>query len=175
VIIDISTIKDTKGASFEVELEGPPEPMEVAGVPLKPMTPVHAVAKATSTGHKTILIQGKAKARFKAECHRCLKEFVLDVETGFEEQYHKGSARPQAVSEREEDEILTYIGDFVDISKEVNSHLALALPIQLVCSAECKGLCSVCGKNLNEGECGCSVDEGDIRLAPLRQLYEKQA
>ena len=79
------------------------------------------------------------------------------------------------MSEHEEDEILTYIGDFVDISKEVNSHLALALPIQLVCSAECKGLCSVCGKNLNEGECGCSVDEGDIRLAPLRQLYEKQA
>lgn len=30
MIIDISTIKDTKGASFEVELEGPPEPMEVA-------------------------------------------------------------------------------------------------------------------------------------------------
>ncbi|NLJ60700.1 MAG: DUF177 domain-containing protein, partial [Firmicutes bacterium] len=62
-------------------------------------------------------------------------------------------------------------GDVVDISKEVSAHLALSLPIQLVCSSECKGLCPVCGKDLNDGDCACPDEEGDIRLAPIAQLY----
>jgi|CZCA01.1.fsa_nt_gi uncharacterized protein len=174
MIIDISTVKDIKGASIEVELEGPPDPMAIAGVVLKPVTPVHVVAKATSTGHSAILVQGKARAEFSAECHRCLREFVFDVETEFQEQYHKASHMPSPMSDYKEDEVLTYNGDFVDISKEVNSHLALSLPIQLICSSECKGLCPVCGKDLNDGECACSEEEGDIRLAPLAQLYPGQ-
>ena len=175
MIIDISTVKDIKGASVEVELEGPPDPMAIAGVTLRPVTPVHVVAKATSTGHSAILVEAKARAEFTAECHRCLREFVFDIETEFQEQYYKASHRPSPISGCEEDEVLTYSGDFVDISKEVNSHLALSLPIRLICSNECKGLCPVCGKDLNDGECACSGEEGDIRLAPLAQLYPSQA
>jgi uncharacterized protein len=174
MIIDISTVKDIKGASIEVELEGPPDPMAIAAVSLTPVTPVHVAAKATSTGHSAILVEGKARAEFRAECHRCLREFIFGVETEFQEQYYKASHRPSLMSDSEKDEVLTYNGDFVDISKEVNSHLALSLPIRLICSSECKGLCPVCGKDLNEGECACSEEEGDIRLAPLAQLYPSQ-
>lgn len=174
MIIDISTIKDIKGASVEVELEGPPYPMVIAGTALKPVAPVHVIAKATSTGHSAILVQGKARAEFKAECHRCLKEFTLGVEAEFQEQYYKAFHRPSPMSDCEEEEVLTYAGDAVDISKEVNSHLALSLPIQLSCSSECRGLCPVCGKDLNDGECACTKEEGDIRLAPLAQLYASQ-
>ena len=102
------------------------------------------------------------------------KGIRIDVETGFEEQYHKGSARPQAVSEHEEDEILTYIGDFVDISKK-STLIWLALPYSAGLFWQSVKASALFAVKLNEGECGCSVDEGDIRLAPLRQLYEKQA
>ena len=70
----------------------------------------------------------------------------------------------------EQDEGITYSGDVIDISREVDSHLALSLPIKLVCSSECRGLCSMCGKNLNDGECACEKEVGDIRLAPIAQL-----
>ncbi len=172
--IDISTIKDIKGASVEVELEGPLDPMAIAGTTLTPVTPVYVVAKATCTGHSAILVQGKAKAKLQAECHRCLEKFMFDVETEFQEQYCKASYGPSPGPASEQDDVLTYNGDFVDISKEVNSLLALSLPIQLVCSSECKGLCPVCGKNLNDGECACPDEVGDIRLAPLRELYRSQ-
>jgi len=172
MIIDISTVKDIKGASIEVELEGPPDPMAIAAVSLTPVTPVHVAAKATSTGHSAILVEGKARAEFRAECHRCLREFIFDVETEFQEQYCKEPYRPSSGQGSEQDEVLTYNGDFVDISKEVNSLLALSIPIQLVCSSECRGLCHICGKNLNDGECSCSDESGDIRLAPLAELYK---
>jgi len=58
--IDVSTIKDVKGAGIEVELEGPLDPMEIAGTTLRQVTPVHVTAKATSTGHSAILVQGTA-------------------------------------------------------------------------------------------------------------------
>jgi len=170
--IDVSTIKDIKGASIDVELEGPLDPMVIAGTTLKPVTPVYVVAKATSTGHSGILVQGKARAKLQAECHRCLREFIFDVETELQEQYCKEPYRPSSGQGSEQDEVLTYNGDFVDISKEVNSLLALSIPIQLVCSSECRGLCHVCGKNLNDGECSCSDESGDIRLAPLAELYK---
>lgn len=169
--IDVSTIKDVKGAGIEVELEGPLDPMEIAGTTLRQVTPVHVTAKATSTGHSAILVQGTARVELQAECHRCLREFIFDVETEFQEQYYKTSHGPSSGTDSEEDEGLTYTGDVVDISKEVSAHLALSLPIQLVCSSECKGLCPVCGKDLNDGDCACPDEEGDIRLAPLAQLY----
>jgi uncharacterized protein len=50
---------------------------------------------------------------------------------------------------------------------------SLALPVKPLCRPDCKGLCPECGKNLNEGACGCSPDTGDPRLAALRQLKVK--
>ena len=50
---------------------------------------------------------------------------------------------------------------------------SLALPVKPLCRPDCRGLCPECGKNLNEGACGCSRDSGDPRLAALRQLKVK--
>ncbi len=172
--IDISTIRDTKGASIEVELEGSSGQMAIAGTTLRSVAPVRVSAKATCTGHNTILVQGNAKVKLEAECHRCLRKFAFDVDAEFQEQYCKASQGSSSRLGYEQDEVLTYSGDFVDISTEVNSQLALSLPIQLVCSDKCRGLCPVCGKNLNDGECACTNETGDIRLAPIAQLYLTQ-
>lgn len=48
----------------------------------------------------------------------------------------------------------------------------LFLPSKLLCKDDCRGICPQCGKNLNEGPCGCKK-EIDPRLAPfLDFLYE---
>ena len=58
----------------------------------------------------------------------------------------------------------------LDVSALVWEEFSLALPVKPLCSSDCRGVCPVCGKNLNEGPCGCSSDEGDPRLAALRNL-----
>ena len=40
-------------------------------------------------------------------------------------------------------------GDELDVAAWARDALALALPTQIVCSADCLGLCPVCGENLN--------------------------
>lgn len=48
----------------------------------------------------------------------------------------------------------------------------LELPQRYLCREDCRGLCPTCGKNLNEGPCGCREDNGDPRMDVLRRLLE---
>ncbi|MBO4749763.1 MAG: DUF177 domain-containing protein, partial [Lachnospiraceae bacterium] len=46
-------------------------------------------------------------------------------------------------------------------------------PAKILCKEDCKGLCPVCGKNLNEGECGCDRFVPDPRLAGIQDLFKR--
>ena len=46
------------------------------------------------------------------------------------------------------------------------------MEMAVVCDEDCKGLCPKCGKNLNQGECGCVVKEVDPRLAVLQKFLD---
>ena len=50
----------------------------------------------------------------------------------------------------------------------------LALPVSVICQDDCKGLCTVCGQDLNEKECGCQRKVVDIRLAKLKDIKLKR-
>lgn len=56
----------------------------------------------------------------------------------------------------DEDDSYTYEGDTIELDRIANEALLLNLPSRLVCREDCRGLCPRCGKNLNEGDCGCS-------------------
>ena len=60
-----------------------------------------------------------------------------------------------------------------DIDEQLKEELEMAFPIRFLCKDDCRGLCQRCGKNLNEGECGCNTKEIDPRLAPLKDLLLK--
>jgi uncharacterized protein len=57
-----------------------------------------------------------------------------------------------------------------DLFPRVREELILDMPIKLLCREDCKGLCSKCGADLNEGACGCPGAPVDRRWGPLRNL-----
>ena len=63
-----------------------------------------------------------------------------------------------------------YSGHEVDLTPLVYEQVLLALPTRPLCAEECRGLCPQCGANLNTGQCACTTDSGDPRLAVLRSL-----
>lgn len=172
--IDISTIKDTKGASIEVELSEPVGGLGAAGREIEVRAPVEVRARVTNTGHGALLVQGTARARLRVTCDRCLAPFELEVVCDFEQQCVRGRedghpTRPSG-DEGRTDDVCEYRGDLVDIGPGVRESLSLAIPIKLVCNDECKGLCPSCGKNLNEGPCDCTGRPYDVRFAALADL-----
>ncbi len=91
-----------------------------------------------------ILVQGDFQATAPAECVRCLKDFSQPLHTTFSELY----AFDQR-STTETDLILPEDGN-IDLEPIVREALLIEFPISPICREDCKGLCPVCGQNLNE-------------------------
>ena len=109
---------------------------------------------------------------YSASCARCLApvngSFSLDLE--------KTVAPRNLLGDLDEDKLDDYaiIEDgFLDMDEQLTNQLEMEFPIRFLCSEDCKGLCSKCGKNLNEGECSCQKKDVDPRLAPLQKLLDQ--
>ena len=102
-------------------------------------------------------------ADYKTLCARCLKE----IENSFSHSFEKGVA--VELTDEENDDFIIAVGGIVDISAAVCDEFLLSFPLKELCCADCKGLCPKCGKNLNEGICGCQ-SEGDPRMSALKAL-----
>jgi uncharacterized protein len=118
-------------------------------------------------------LAGAVKTTLELECGRCLEPFTLPVDSTFDLRY-----QPHAVNtgdgekEIEEDDLTTafYENDEIDLGQLMREQFYLALPMKPLCRDDCKGLCAMCGTNLNRETCGCTLDVEDPRLAALRKL-----
>lgn len=100
-------------------------------------------------------------------CDRCLTEFDRPIEFSFEY---------TLVRELQDSDMEGYIlveSDFLDIGELCELDIVLNLPLKFLCKDDCKGLCSVCGVNLNQTDCDCLKQEVDPRLAALKGLLNK--
>ncbi len=80
-------------------------------------------------------------------CDRCLCPAILPLQADL---------KTILTLESSEDDSVTVEGGKIDLEKTAYDALVLSLPIKVLCREDCLGLCSFCGKNLNEGECGCN-------------------
>jgi uncharacterized protein len=145
--------------------------------------PAHVEAKLERI-ERRVRVEGHARAELSAACGRCLVPLALDVPVDFEltlvpaeapaGETHGGkdsNTGPIAGSfdpgQAEED---TYSGKVVDLDPILREQILLALPGYPVCTEGCKGLCPVCGANLNDRECGCDRHVPDPRWAGLKNV-----
>ncbi len=79
------------------------------------------------------------------------------------------------VEEESEDfpEFFVLDGNEIDLDEVLSTCFILDMETKFLCKEDCKGLCSTCGKNLNEGPCGCRKQK-DPRFAVLEQLLDKE-
>lgn len=171
--IDVSKIKPETGAveHFAFTERFPPLAGEDGPIELK--GPVSADGEAYNTG-SSIAVRGSAKARVVLSCSRCAKEFEHPVQAALKVEYVPDRPGTGPGEDDEDVERVPYAGDEVDLDDEVRQQLVLALPMKPLCSADCKGLCPTCGKDLNEGPCECGP-RVDTRLAGLADFFKRPA
>jgi uncharacterized protein len=115
-----------------------------------------------------IYIKGKIEAKAGLACSRCLTPFTIPVDTSFEETYYA-----QATDDSDLDDAgQIYSGAQIDLGDVIIASLILALPMKLVCFPDCKGLCPVCGCNLNAFHCDCNAQPLDPRLIGLSEYLK---
>jgi uncharacterized protein len=121
----------------------------------------------------TVSISGEIKATLGQRCSRCLKEFSNPLSSTFRVNYVPiKQIKKEGEYELKRDDLDTnfYSGDRLDLTELIKEQILLSLPMQPLCSKECKGLCLKCGKDLNEESCTCDIKEIDPRLAILKKL-----
>ena len=63
-------------------------------------------------------------------------------------------------------------GCSLDVEQLVRNELLVGWPTKVLCSDDCKGICSVCGQNLNEGTCDCEDTSLDPRMSAIRDVFK---
>ncbi len=86
-------------------------------------------------------------AQMNVQCVRCLDEFKQQLKTSFQELF-TFSRTPLS-----EDEQSIRADGYIDFEESIKDYLAIQIPIKPLCRVDCRGLCSICGANLNECEC----------------------
>lgn len=115
-----------------------------------------------------LYLNAKVSYEYYENCARCLKEFVNKAETVL-----SGRLMETSQSLDTDDEpVFYYDNDHLEIKEQVLTSILLSLPMKSLCNDNCRGLCLVCGKDLNIEECSCDIQEIDPRLAKLKDLFD---
>jgi uncharacterized protein len=121
---------------------------------------------------------GRVQTRLELTCGRCLEPFILPVDAAFDLRYHphvENTGSGEAEREIEEDDLTTafYENEEIDLGHLMREQFYLSLPMKPLCRDDCRGLCPVCGTNLNREKCDCKREWDDPRLAALKALQAK--
>lgn len=166
MLLNLSSILAAPGASLTFETTVDLSEMTFGNC--RPVTePVTASGRVRNTAG-VLEMTGELATTLHAVCDRCAAEFSRPV---------RQPIRATLVSAPEPDSyddpwVFALQDGCADLDDIVTTTFVLNMDSRLLCREDCKGLCCRCGKNLNDGPCGCTR-EPDPRFAALQQLLRK--
>jgi len=164
MILDLKRIFANEGSVLSIEHSLDMSDVDFMGnYPLKNLVKING---AVSNKASVVSLNLNIEYTFAAPCDRCGVDAVHNHTVIVDK------LLATAIERQESDTIITVPDMKLDVDEFVYSEVILDLPSKHLCSEDCKGICFKCGKNLNEGECGCSTKEVDPRLAKLMELLD---
>lgn len=103
-------------------------------------------------------------------CDRCTRETETDFRFTIDVVLAEKLENPEDFDNAE---IVLLEDATVDVDEIVRSAVILECEMTFLCEEDCKGICPRCGKNLNDGPCGCGSDT-DPRLDKLKQWLDRK-
>jgi uncharacterized protein len=118
-------------------------------------------------------LSGVIRTEIRRNCSRCLESVIdpleIEVNAAFADASLEDVSPEKEISGEDLDESLVIDGK-LDLAEVVREQILLALPEQIYCREDCKGLCPQCGANRNLIDCKCAEGDVDPRWAALKNL-----
>ncbi len=163
MIIELESIFNTEGMKYPFDYE-----LSLSGIEAYGYSPIVDPVKVKGQIENKagiVTLTANAELVYEAPCDRCAKdvkrEFNFPVEHTLVVTLESG----------ENDAFLEVPNMRLNLDELVEEDVNLALPTKYLCNDECKGLCPMCGKNLNEAQCNCKAPI-DPRMEALLQLLD---
>jgi uncharacterized protein len=162
-VFDLGRLGLSSGEGRRIDLEIGVDALDLAGQRYAVRDGTAAAtldAARTSSGYSLRL---RYEARLEGPCMRCLEDARETVSIDSREVDQPGGGEDLRSPYLQEEEL--------DVKAWARDALALSLPAQIVCRADCLGLCAVCGENLNQaGEEHYHEQAPDPRWAKLSEV-----
>jgi uncharacterized protein len=127
--------------------------------------------------YENLRITGRVTAPLALSCSRCLSDYASFVDTSFTIFFRKESAVAASIEDEDglelgEMDLLSssYSGDEIDLTHEIEEQIVMEIPLKPLCSDDCKGLCHVCGIDLNASSCSCRKDPVNLTFNALKDF-----
>ena len=123
----------------------------------------------TNLGGRKVKIEVETAVVLAVPCDRCLAEQRVEIPVSSEVEVDFNVSEEDRVNDLNE---TSYIDGYdLDVNRMVYEEILLGFPMKVLCQDDCKGICKVCGANLNQGECGCNRTEPDPRMSVIRDIF----
>ena len=170
MILDISDVIscENKEITKEVQIEFDSFVSRLGEFPIIEKAPIE-LRIANRDGSK-LLITGTVDFAASIPCSRCLEEVPTRIHFDIEKEF---CLENSAIHDEEMEEIDYLIGFDLDIDRLIYGEILVNWPMKVLCKEDCKGICKVCGMNLNKGDCNCQKTELDPRMAAIQDVCNK--
>lgn len=106
-------------------------------------------------------------------CSRCLEKVNCEYQLSIFRNLDVAN-RKAYIEDASEADGISYIEDCnLDVDMLVLDELYTVLPMNVICKEDCKGICKVCGTNLNESTCNCDQTVPDPRMAVFSDIFNQ--
>ena len=169
--IHLSDVTDSEGKHIQLqpELELDKISFQMGDYPILEKTPVEL--EITNTGNKVLELKGIGSVTVGIPCDRCLEQVAVKIPYEIEQKLDMKKSDTERVQDLDENDYLT--GMDLDVDRLVYLEVLMSWPLKVLCREDCKGICSQCGKNLNDGPCGCVEEPKDPRMAAISDIFSK--
>lgn len=155
MMLNITDVLTTEGKIEEKQLDLELASFHYQGKDYEVLEKKPLDLKLVNIGKGKVEITGATSLTLRLFCDRCLEEVPHTFEITF----------TQEVTDEE--------GSQLDIENLICNEIMLDWPMKILCREDCKGICSVCGKNRNDGECGCDTFVPDPRMAKIQEIFRR--
>ena len=145
MLLDVRTVRETPGATLPFSFEA-----DLSELPFYGETPLHDPVRVDGTLYNRAGILGVRETIHYAvdtNCARCTKPLHVEKTVEIDQ------IIADEVQNEEDDDILLIENDTVDAGEIARDAVIFDMDMVHLCREDCRGLCPVCGADLNEGEC----------------------
>ena len=126
--------------------------------------------KIANQEYAVILISGEVDLTVALPCGRCLEDVPTSIHFDIEK---KLIISGDTLVDEDMEQTDYLIGFEMDVDNLVYTEILVNWPMKVLCKDDCKGICRVCGMNLNKGTCSCQRTELDPRMAAIQDIFNK--
>lgn len=170
LLLDLNDVIQHPGRTARIEIES----ANIEDPDIALVKPITGVLEAHGEG-SVLRLSGEFIVGLVMDCGRCGKDIEVDLPLVLEETFPvvgspSGLGGEGARVDDSEEPFRLFEGfNRLRVEDLLRQILILEMPMHVYCSDDCKGLCEVCGKNLNEGPCQCVKEGGHPGLQKLAQ------